>query len=158
MNTERPMNTDPRLCPEIRALLADHLDGLLEPAQAARASEHLETCAACAGEADRARRIHAALAAPWDVPGPSTDLPLRALASARARRPGSGRVVGVALRYAATFAAGVLAAFLVFRAEPARSLPTTEVAHPVPVAAPGSDIPNGMPEGAAPTYSPRRIR
>jgi anti-sigma factor RsiW len=159
MNTEAPMNADPALCSEIRALLADHVDGLLDDAQAARAYEHLARCEDCAAEAQRARRIHAALAAPWDVPAPSPDLPLLALATARARRTGAGRVVGVALRYAATFAAGVLAAFLVLGSEPARpsaghSPPPTEIAHP----APASSVPVDLPDGPAPTYSPRRIR
>jgi anti-sigma factor RsiW len=153
------MNTDPR-CADVRALLHDHVDGLLEPADSALVEAHLATCPGCADEVERARRIHAAFTAPWDVPAPSPDLPLLALAAARALKPRAGRFVSVALRYAATFAAGVLVAFLVLRSEPARSFEKpTEIASPVP-AAPPAPAPQAepVPESAAPTYSPRRIR
>jgi anti-sigma factor RsiW len=154
------MNTDPRLCADIRALLADHLDGLLDEAQAARVHEHLAYCEDCAAEAERLRRVHAALTTPWDVPAPSTDLPLRALASARARNPRVGRVVAVTLRYVATFAAGVLAAFLVLQPERARPLPTpVGVAQAVPAPAPAAEPATEPGFGpGAPTYSPKRIR
>lgn len=146
------MNRDPHACADIRALLADHLDGLLDEVEAARACEHLAGCATCAVEADRVRRVQAALTAPWDVPAPSPDLPLRALASARARASRFGCVAGTALRYAATFAAGVLVTLLVLRAEG-----TPPVRAPVEVAEP-APAPPPAPEPVAPSFSPRRIR
>ena len=39
------MNTT---CPEIRALLADHLDGLLDAEAAAAVEHHVSDCAVCA--------------------------------------------------------------------------------------------------------------
>jgi hypothetical protein len=66
------------------------------------------------------------------------------------------RVTGTLLRYGATFAAGVLAAFLVLRAQaapptPSRAPTPVEIAQPVPAPAP-------MPETVSVSYSPRRIR
>jgi anti-sigma factor RsiW len=147
------MSPDAFPCAQTRALLTDWLDGLLDEPEAARVFEHLADCAPCAAEANRTRRVQAALAAPWDVPAPSADLPLLALAAARTRRSSGRRVTGTLLRYGATFAAGVLAAFLVLRAEPTQpaTLPT-----PVAAAQPAPE-PTAVPELVSVSFTPRRI-
>jgi predicted anti-sigma-YlaC factor YlaD len=148
------MNRDLPACADVRALLADHLDGLLDDGADARVREHLSRCPGCADSLGRARTLHAALAAPWAVPAPSADLPLRALASARARASRFGRVTGAALRYAATFAAGALVAFLAGRAAPARPTPPpVDVAAPAPEPALARDA-----EPVVASFTPRRIR
>jgi anti-sigma factor RsiW len=106
------MTSTPACCPEVRPLLADHLDGLLELADATRVEAHLATCTACARAAGTIR----ALATPWSVPDAPGDLPQRARAAFARLSPPRARAV-VALRYAATFAAGVLVTLLFVRPE-----------------------------------------
>ena len=157
-------------CDDLRPLFFDHVDGLLDEADAKRIEAHVAGCASCAAGLERARRMSAAIAAPWAVAGPAADLPMRALAR-RASRPAvdpapavgsrGPRAAVVALRYALTFAAGIVVALLVRANADARpALPDS--AGPAPVAAPAAASDGGhsagdeMPADSV-ASSPRRI-
>ena len=61
-------------CDDIQHLLPDFEDGHLHAAEAERVRRHLETCPACAREAEAQRRLAAALRAPPSArPGPRLD-------------------------------------------------------------------------------------
>lgn len=143
-------------CPSFRAQLADRLDGLLEPSEAARVDAHAAACPACAAERARLARLASALAAPWEVAEAPHDL------SARTRRAfarGRSRAAWAApaLRYAATFAAGALVAVLATRPDaPVGAASGPAVASdPAPAESPA---PASSPETLAQSRFPRRIR
>jgi anti-sigma factor RsiW len=85
-----------------RDRIADYLDGLLDGEQAREVEAYLESHPDVAAEARRMREV---LYRPYPVPPPSPGLRDRILVRRR-RGP-------VLLRYAAAFAAGVLATLLV---------------------------------------------
>jgi anti-sigma factor RsiW len=101
-------------CEEIHGLLADHLDGLLDPAEKARVEVHLADCARCAADAGEMAARLEALYRIHDEPAPPADLPARIRAAARPRR---NLRPAVLLRYAAVFLLGVGVAFAI-RPEP----------------------------------------
>jgi predicted anti-sigma-YlaC factor YlaD len=146
-------------CAEVRTLLADRLDGLLERADEERVDAHLAACLPCADHAERARARLATLHTPWEVPAAADDLPRRAreafARTASGRTPlAPGRAAFVLLRYAATFAAGVLVTLLAAHpTAPAAQPPTIAAAPPV---SPAPETPS--PVAVDFSSTPRRIR
>ena len=101
-------------CTDVKDLLADHLDGLLDAAGSAAVDRHLAACHECAGNARDLAEHLAVLYRIDDGPSPPEDLPDRIFAAAMpARKTG----VMVLLRYAAVFLLGVGVTFA-FRPEP----------------------------------------
>lgn len=92
-------------CPDRPHSAEDRIDGLLSAADAARYDRHIEGCAQCADAHAASAAMLERLYAPFAVEPAAPDLVARTR-EAFARRPGSP--VGQILRYAASFAAGVL--------------------------------------------------
>jgi anti-sigma factor RsiW len=101
-------------CDDVRSRLADRLDDLLDAAETAEIDRHLEECEVCAeGSRDLRGRLALLYRADADL-HPPPELRERILVAAMPR-PRIG--LGVLLRYAAVFLAGVGVAFAV-RPEP----------------------------------------
>ncbi len=114
-------------CELARTLVFDHLDDLLEPADAHAFHAHVAACAACRALRDAGARQHARVLTPYPVAAPSQDLPARV----RQRHRESVRRVPTWTGYAASFAAGVLATILLHA--PLKAAPPAPATPPVAV-------------------------
>ena len=101
-------------CDDATALLADHLDGLLDAAETAEVERHLAACEDCAERSRELRERLALLSRDEETVLPPPQLRERILTAAM---PGPGLRLKSLLRYAAVFLAGVGVAFAV-RPEP----------------------------------------
>ena len=122
-------------CEDVRGLLPDRLDELLEPADEAALDEHVGACPACQAARRRAVTVREALYRPWAVPRAAPELATRIVR--RHRRDATRRTWAI-LRYAAVFAAGVLVARTFAAPQPASTSPATA---PAPVTAPAIESP-----------------
>ena len=137
-------------CDEIRDLIADHLDDLLDAPIAATVDKHLAACPACEERAREVSVLRGILYEKDEVGPPPPDLPWRVRAAASRRRRGS-RLMAL-VRYAAVFLAGVGATFAV-RPEPGSGeTPTIPIVAEMPPVA-GNDF-----EKPSEPRVPRRIR
>ncbi len=84
---------------------ADRLDGLLTKDEKAAFDSHVETCKLCAFTLSQETARHALIQEPYAVPEPAQDLRARIQADHARREPSR---LGRVLRYAASFAAGVV--------------------------------------------------
>jgi len=153
------MNTLPFSCSEVRALLADRLDDLLEPAESARVDAHVAACPACAAVLASRSHARSVLMTAWDVEAPRKGLAegARVLFVARAT-PGPWRRLALVASHAGALAAGVLLTLALYR------VPTGTA----PDEAPSSQglpsngaVAAATPAAPAPTatfHEPRRIR
>ena len=101
-------------CQRVKALLADHLDGLLEANESEEIDRHLAVCESCVETSREVREQLGVLYRIDDDPSVPEALPDRILAAAM---PAPKTGVIVILRYAAVFLLGVGAAFAL-RPEP----------------------------------------
>jgi anti-sigma factor RsiW len=134
-------------CADSRPLLPDLLDGLLEASEESRVRAHLGECAACAAALAAAESERARWARPYAVPEAPADLPARVRALGLAPRSPSHWV-----RYAASFAAGVLLTL----ALGAWRAPATVAATSPTVPAATASVPDSRPPDAPQPL--RRIR
>ncbi|MDJ0974720.1 MAG: zf-HC2 domain-containing protein [Planctomycetota bacterium] len=112
-------------CDRYQSQLPDHLDALLSTEDAETLEVHLESCAACRAAQMRAVALRDALYRPYDV-DPLPDA-LRARIELAATQSRPARPV-LLLRYAASFAAGVLVtlALTTGRADAVSSSPSVD--------------------------------
>lgn len=134
-------------CPHCPHTPEDRIDGLLEPAEAAAYDLHRAECPTCAAAHARAEATLARLYAPFAVEAPAPDIPSRAQATLerRQRRP-----LAQLVRYAASFAAGVLVTLVITSiGQPKATIsktglppsPLPSVIEPPPTAQPTDSIP-----------------
>lgn len=136
-------------CTAVRAVLADHLDDLLEADHAARVTQHLAACAGCGAAAQRAAQEKRLRETAWDVPALRRGVAEVVRAS---RGPGSAHAARRWLGHAAAFAAGVLATLVCRPAVTAPPELAASPAAPVTTAAPAPSPSEAL------VYAPRRIR
>ena len=110
--------------------LADRLDDLLEGDERTLVDRHVESCSVCAGLLEQVRARQSLIASPYFVTPPPIDLRERARHEHAVRSFRGGRL----LRYAASFAAGVVVT-LAFNAM-TRATPTSTAESPSRPAAP----------------------
>ena len=102
---------------------ADRLDDLLTGDEASAFDRHVAACPTCAFTLSQAATRHARLATPFAVPEPAADLKARIRADHARRAPARTWRV---LRYAASFAAGVLVTIAAHALAPVSETPIAE--------------------------------
>lgn len=103
------MSTDPDIHPE--DLLADYVEGILDPADRARVEDHLSACRRCSGEVELAGEARAALAALPEVEAPAgLGLAVRRSARTGPRLSPAWRVAAPIAAAAVLLAGGIVVA------------------------------------------------